>query len=306
MKKLLFFVFIVSGIMLKGQSTIDILTLEGRYGFPQGYDSVLTSKATEKGIMGGLVAPIKFNPKTVWYNSVNYFYWNVTNDETLPAEIANPIQLHGFIVRTGLYQKFENGNAIQLFFSPRLMTDMNNVGGKSFQLGGLAMYEKEYNEDLKISYGLLLNQEMFGLYLVPLVNLHWQFSEYWSVTGLLPIYAKVKYQKNENFSAGFSHFGLLTTYHLGADAYQDDYIERMSIDLGLFARQKIANNLYLEGRLGHTFSRRYKQYAADQKVDFAIPLVFFGDDRVEKNINFKNGVIASLRIVYNVPIPDDE
>jgi hypothetical protein len=288
---------------LSAQSSLDIFTLEGRYGIPRAYDSLLDNKANETGIMSGLTAPVPFSEKTILYNNITYFHWNVTNGETLPAELANPINLHGFILRTGLYQKFSRGRGIQVFFSPRLMSDLQYIGNNSFQLGGLVMYEKEYSDDLKLSYGLLYNQEQFGPYLVPLLNINWNISSYWSISGLMPIYAKIKYQKNENFSAGFSHFGLLTTYHLGKNEYRDDYIERMSIDLSLFARQKIVNNFYIEGRIGHTFSRRYTQYDGNDKVDFAIPLVFFGDNRVAKNVEFKNGIIASLRIVYNIPIP---
>ncbi|MBA7683141.1 hypothetical protein ES703_91499 [subsurface metagenome] len=84
-------------ISLAGQQTLDIFTISGRYGFPQSYDSILTNKAKEYGCMVSLVAPVKFSEKTIWVNSINYFYWHVSNDEELPPEIANPIGLHGFL-----------------------------------------------------------------------------------------------------------------------------------------------------------------------------------------------------------------
>ena len=56
-------------------------------------------------------------------------------------------------------------------------------------------------------------------------------------------------------------------------------------------------------RFGQALGRKYSQYASDQKVDFAIPLVAFGDNRTQKNVNFGGGLIAELRLVYSVPIP---
>ncbi len=285
-----------------GQETLDILTLTGRYGFPQSYDSIYKSKAKEYGALASLVAPIKMNEKSIWYNSINYFYFHVGNDEDTPPEIMNPINVHGLILRTGLYQKFSKDRAIQIFLAPRLMSDFKNISIDHFQLGLMFLYEKKFREGLKISFGALYNREFFGPNLVPLVNLDWQISERWSVAGLFPIYGKVKYKVNEKLSAGMSHFGFVTTFRLGDPAYEGDYLERKSIDESLFARYQLFGNIFLEGRFGYALGRSYAQYEADQKVDFSIPLVSFGDNRTQKNISFHDGLIASIRFIYNVPI----
>ena len=154
-----------------------------------------------------------------------------------------------------------------------------------------------------MSFGAMYNQEFFGPYLVPLVNLDWQISERWSIAGLFPVYGKVKYQVNERLSTGLSHFGLITTYRLGDPEYEGDYIERKSIDETLFARYKLGGNFDVEARVGYALGRSYAQYEADQKVDFSLPLIGFGDDRVQKNVSFHDGAIASLRFIYSVPIP---
>lgn len=291
---------------LSAQNSLDILTISGRYGTPESYDSLLSGKAAESGFFGGLTVPVVINKKTIWYNSLNYFYFHVANEPELPATIANPINLHGFILRTGLYQKFDKGRGMQLLFAPRLMSDLVSVEGSSFQFGGLFMYEKKYSEALTMSFGLMFNQELFGPYFVPLINLNWQPSEKFRIAGLLPIYAKISYIVNENFNFGISHFGLITTYAMNDPEYKGDYIERKSIDLSLYGRYRIAGNFHLEGRFGRSLGRSYAQYEKDQKVSWAIPLVTFGDDRVQKNIDFKDGLILDIRIIYNIPIPEDE
>ncbi|MEN8187906.1 MAG: DUF6268 family outer membrane beta-barrel protein, partial [Bacteroidota bacterium] len=242
--------------------------------------------------------------KSIWYNSVNYLYSHVSNEEEIPVGVASPINLHGIIIRTGLYQKLSEDRSIQILFAPRLMSDFNNINGDHFQYGGIVLYEKKISDKLKMGYGAMYNQELFGPYLTPLINLNWQLSNRLSITGLLPVYAKVKYKINDRFTAGISHFGLITTYKLGDSEYEGDYIERKSIDETLFGRYRITGNIYLEGRFGHTFGRSYTQYESDQKVGFSLPLIGFGDDRVQKNVSFKDGWITNLRLVYSIPIPE--
>ena len=288
------------------QNSLDIFTVSGRYGLPQAYDSSLSGKATEYGIFAGLTLPVVITQQTIWYNSLNYFYFHVDNEPELNIATADPVNLHGFILRSGLYRKFARGRGIQLLFAPRLMSDLEKVDGKSFQFGGLFMYEKKFRETLSMSFGLMYNQELFGPYFVPLINVNWQPAEKWRIAGLLPIYAKISYIVNDRFNIGMSHFGLITSYALNDPDYTGDYIERKSIDLSLYGRYKIAGNFYIEGRFGRTFGRSYTQYTGDQKVSWGIPLVTFGDEREQKNINFDDGIILDFRVVYNIPIPEEE
>ena len=288
------------------QESIDLFTISLRYGSPSPYLTQYTGKATETGALVNLTAPIPLNvSKTaIWYNSLVYTQAGIKNSEVMPSEIANPISLHGFILRTGYIRNFANGTGFQILLAPRFMTDFENVSSKNWQLGGIAMYEKRYSENLRIRYGVLYNQELFGPIITPLLDIYWVISDRWSIVGTLPISVKVNYRVSDNTIIGFSHFGLTTTYRLGNLAYIDDYIERTSIDLSLFARQRISGNIHLEGRFGHTLNRRYAQYSEDQKLDLRLMIVDFGDNRVQKNGEIQNGFIGSLRIVYNLPIPD--
>ncbi len=285
------------------QDTFDILTVSGHFGLPQEYLDTYDEKGKETGAMVGLVAPIKISENTYWYNSLNYFYWSVSNDIDMPADIVNPMKLHGFILQTGIYHKFNEKRGIQVLFAPRLMSDLNNISGSHYQFGGTVMYEVKYHDRLTMSYGIMYNQELYGPYMVPIVNLNWQLSEKWRISGLLPIYSKISYQASPNFTFGMNHFGLGSTFKLGDEAFNGDYIERRSIEVGLFGRLKVAEDIYLEGRVGYSLDRRYEQYNATDKIDLAIPLVNFGDNRVQKNVSFHDGGYANLRLVYSIHLP---
>ena len=305
MKRILVFLIIFGAVSCAtAQETYDILTISGHFGTPQPFEaeSAYTGETTERGLMVNLNAPVVMNEKQIWYNSINYMQWNVNNDIEMADHIANPIHVYGLILRTGLIQKLSNGNAIQVVFTPRLMTDFKNIDTKHFQFGGTFIYEKTYHQGLKIGYGVLYNQEVFGPNVTPLLNLEWQISERWSLSGLLPIYSKVKYKVTKNLNLGMHHFGLVTSYRLGEETYQNDYIERRSIDLGLFVRYNIVGGIHVEGRYGYSLGRSYRQYGQDDKIDLALPLVRIGDDRTQlnKNADFSNGAYANVRLVYAI------
>ena len=286
------------------QKNLDLFVLSGRYGFPTSNEETYTGKEKETGSMIGLTAPIPFNDKTVWIVNFNHFYFNVKGDPDIPNGSISPIKLNGFLLRTGLYQKFDNGLGMQILFAPRYMTDFQGGGGECFQLGGVFLIEKVFSESLTMSFGGQYNQDLFGPFFVPIVNVDWQISSKWKLTGMLPIYSKLSYKVNESLDAGLAHFGLVTSYFLGESDNKGDYIQRNCIDLTLYARQKIAGNIYFELRGGMALGRSYDQYAGDQKVKFGLPLVLFGDNRTIKNTNLSGGPILDLRLVYNIKLPE--
>lgn len=285
-----------------GQQSLDLLTISGRIGAPRPYVENYSGEATESAALVNVKIPIRLGEKFIWYTDASYLFSNVSSSDALPSGLANPIRLNGFIIQTGLIQKLPNNQALQLLIVPRFMSDLKATTSKNWQLGGIGLYEKRYNEKLMLRYGFLYNQERFGPNLVPLIYLDWRLGDKWYINGMLPIFAKVNYLVNENFTVGFSHFGLTTSYYLGNELYPGDYIERSSIDLNLFARQRIAGNIHAEIRLGHTLNRRYAQYAEDDKIDFRLIIFNFGDNRTQLNEDFKNGFIGNLRLVYNLPL----
>lgn len=289
-----------------GQESIDLLTLSGKYGLPQSYDDLPSEKATEATTLVNLKLPIVFNKRTIWYSNITYTYSTVQNNLAFSDSMANPIQLHGFILQTGLVQRIDDNNAFQILFVPRFMSDLENPGGNPWQFGAIGLFEHRYGPNLTMRYGVMYNNEKSGALLVPLVDVNWKMSKKWSVTGLLPIYGKVNYHINPDFTAGVSLFGLITSYDLTADNYAGDYMERTSIDLTLFARHRLFGNFFGEARFGYALGRTYAQYHDDDKIDLRISLFKIGDDRGEPvNYAFQDGLIFNLRLVYNLPIESE-
>ena len=299
------FLFVIGySLQAQDRGTKDIISLSGRYALPQEYKDTYDGTATEIGMLNSLTAGFKLAPKTMFAINVNHFYFNVQDEAEMPDGIASPIIINGIILRTGIIQEFSNGGKLQLLVAPRLMSDFQNLDGNSFQWGGVASYQNDLRENLNLGFGAMFNQEFFGPYLVPIFLLDWQASESWYIEGMVPVTLKVHYRINEGLDVGFNHFGLITSYYLGDEAYAGDYMERQSIDLSLFARQRIYKNFFIEGMIGRSVGRSYTQYEGDQTVNFAIPLVTFGDERTAKNVSFNDGMIFTLKLIFNMKVPE--
>ena len=286
-----------------GQSSIDLFTIAGFTGFPSSYEAPLSGKATESNLLVNAKVPIVFPGKTIWYNDLTYSSFAIaTNLTPEPSGYLTSMRLHAFILQTGIARKLNEKDGFQLLVVPRYNSDFNGYDPKNWQFGGIALYEHRYHEKLMMRFGVMFNQELFGPLLVPLVHIDWQMNEKWSMAGLFPIYLKINYQLSDRMIVGLSHFGLITTYRISQQGFETDYVERNSIDEALFARYKVAGNFHLEARVGYSLARVYEQYAESEKMDFRLSIIRFGDDRLKKNVAFASGPMASLRLVYNLPI----
>lgn len=294
---------LLQGMHVFAQRSIDLLTLSGQYSPPAAYQEMPGSASEITGLINLKLPVVLKNNRSIWYSDLTYTYSQVTAESDFADSSAQSVQVHGFILQTGFVQKLDESHAIQILFAPRFMSDMKNVDSRSFQLGAVALFEKQFSKKLLMRFGAMYNQDLFGPMLVPLIYLNWQVGQTkWTISGLVPIYAKISYQFNDRFSAGVSQFGLVTSYALGDEAYNGDYLERKSIDLTAFGRYRLAGNLHLETRLGYALSRDYGQYSAHDKMDFRITVISIGDDRLRKNQRFEDGIIANLRLVYNLPL----
>ena len=304
MKPLVFFLLILSSLEVFAQERLDLFTVSTRWGQPRPYDD-FDGEAQETGLLINAKLPIVLSENTIWYNNVTYTRSNVSQGFETPEITSPDLQLHAFIMQTGLVQKLGNDRAIQLLFVPRHMSDLENPGSGAWQFGAIGLYEKRYSEKLRMRYGLMYNQELSGPLLVPLVDVLWKFKPKWSLTGLFPIYGKLNYHASGRFTAGISHFGLITSFDLGEAAAVGTYMERTSIDLSLFGRYQVYGNFFLEGRLGYALDRNYEQYPEDEKIDLRVSIFRFGDNRNNPlNATFADGLIASLRLVYSIEIPE--
>lgn len=296
---LLFLFFITQ---LYSQKRFDLFYVGANENFMQ-QDSIKRDKNYEASAFANLSVPIILKDSSVWITVFDYQSYSINNNyistDSMPIDRFN---LHAFILRTGYIHKFSEGRALQVLVIPRVMTDFNTEFSKSFQFGGMMMYEKVKSKTYTYRIGILYNQECFGPYITPIFYLDWSITQKLKFTGLLPIYGKLYLEPSTKLSYGLHFVGLTTSYRVNENNYENYYVERNSIDLSVFSNIKIWKNVYFEGRVGYSIKKDYALYAEDQKVDLGLPLIYIGDNRTRSNYKYENSPFVHFRLLYSLPI----
>ena len=96
--------------------------------------------------------------------------------------------------------------------------------------------------------------------------------------------------------------GLGTTYNLNDQNYSADgaYVSKTSNELVSYLRYKLSKSLYIQTKVGYAFSRNYKVYDINDKIDLALSSFYFGDERTQLNERFKDGAIFKVELFYRL------
>lgn len=104
------------------------------------------------------------------------------------------------------------------------------------------------------------------------------------------------------FWLGLKFDGLGTTYNLNEQSYSVNgaYVSKTSNELVSYLRFKLSKSLYINTKMGYAISRNYKVYDVNDKIDFSLSSIYFGDDRTQLNERFKDGAIFKVELFYRL------
>lgn len=286
------------------QNSLDFFSLSDKYGLPQSYEIIYNGNAKENATVLSLNFPVFLNRNTIWVNSLNHFFYTLRDYNEITFPDKKSVSLNGFIMRTGVLKRLDRRTRLQVLFSPKLMSDFYKTDFKSFQPGGIFLYEKVWNKTATTGFGAMYNQELFGPFISPIVTINWAPNENWYLKATLPNSIKLNFQPSEKTIFGLNYFAHQSSYFLSAPIFNRDYIERQGIELSVFTRIQLFRHFYFEGKAGNTVARSYKQYENSDKVKLSFPFIHLNDNRVAKTEHTKNGYFLSVSIIFMMPFPE--
>ena len=242
--------------------------------------------------------PIKLNEKTVILTS---FYGNKTNlqlDNNASNESLNVVGLG-----LGINKTFNDKWSSTILVFPKLAADKLSFSGDNIQLGFLALFTNKKREDLKYKFGVYANTENYGLLVVPLFGLYYLSPNQKFETNLnLPIIADANYRIGNKTWLGMKFDGLGTTYNLTAQNYSSNgaYVSKVSNELVSYFRFQLSKSVHLNTKIGYAISRSYGIYDTNDKVDWSLASIYFGDNRTQLNTNFKDGALFKIELLYRL------
>lgn len=144
------------------------------------------------------------------------------------------------------------------------------------QVGGAFILTNKRNENLSWKLGIYVNNELFGVFVMPLAGIDWRINEKNNLFGVLPGNMTYEHKINEHFYYG-ANFRAITNSYGNTNGY-------WRIDenqLGIYLDAYINKNFVLNVEAGHSLFRKIRtgikqisKYDADVRDNFYVKASF--------------------------------
>jgi len=156
------------------------------------------------------------------------------------------------------------------------MNDSSINKKTKMQVGGAFIITKKRNENFTCKLGLYVNNDLFGLFVMPLAGIDWRINEKNNLFGVLPGNLTYEHKINEYFYYGAIFRAITNSY-----AKSNSYWRIDENQLGLYLDTYLNKNLVLNIEGGHSFFRKvrtgikhFSKYDAAVNDNFYIKLSF--------------------------------
>ncbi|MDF1673388.1 MAG: DUF6268 family outer membrane beta-barrel protein [Vicingaceae bacterium] len=216
--------------------------------------------------------------------------------------LTKSYNLSSIALKLGYQANHSNKVSGTYMLLPKLASDFKRIGGKDFQLGGLALYKIKKSELFKYHAGLYYNKELFGPFVVPLLGFYYKSdNKKFEANFTLPIWADVNYSLTNWMNIGTNFSAIVRSYHL---SQYNTYIAKKTNEIFGYLQFNIKKSFILQTKVGYSIGRSYKAYADDDKTDFGFSAFRFGDNRTVLNPTFNDGIIFRVRLLYRFHIKE--
>ncbi len=144
------------------------------------------------------------------------------------------------------------------------------------QVGGAFIISYKRNENLTWKLGLYINNELFGIFVMPLAGIDWKINERNNLFGVLPGNLTYEHKINKTFYYGANFRAITNSY-----AKSNGYWRIDENQLGLYLDTYFNKNLVLNMEAGHSLLRKIRtgvkdNFKLDENVNdnFYLKLVF--------------------------------
>ncbi len=211
MKKLFLILFLVSlNSSLHAQPYIDPLNLRYTYGF-RNNNAFATP---HQHLYIGSDLPIKLKANTYLLLSPFYERWQIDSGAkkeivptvqslALPVGLIFPVNKKWSLTLMGIVRK--NGETL--------------FGMKSLQVGGTGFASYAAKPDQKFRFGLYVNSEFFGLFVMPLLGTDWRIDKKNYLFGLLPGRLTWEHEWNKKLYGGLTFRAITNSFRLTQNQY---------------------------------------------------------------------------------------
>ena len=121
------------------------------------------------------------------------------------------------------------------------------------QVGGAIFGEKKISETFQLRVGVYANNELFGLFVVPLTGIDWKINSRSNLFGLLPGSLTYERRLSKSSFTGFAFRTLTNSYGVNDNYYRIDENQ-----LGAYYDFYLTKHLVINGEAGHSILRKIR------------------------------------------------
>lgn len=133
------------------------------------------------------------------------------------------------------------------------MNDSSINKKTTMQVGGAFIISNKRNENLTWKMGLYVNNELFGLFVMPLAGIDWRINALNNLFGILPGSLTYEHKINEHFYYGANFRAITNSY-----AKSNSYWRIDENQLGLYLDTYFNKKLVLNIEVGHSLFRKIR------------------------------------------------
>jgi|GEM_PF-34066 len=192
--------------------------------------------------------PLQFNNKRdavifspfveKWSSMVNKHNWPNHYSIALPVSLSKTIpHTHWSFLLTGIVR----------------MNDSSISSTGKWQAGGAFLLNYKKTEKLTWKFGLYINNELFGVFVMPLAGLDWKINERNNLFGVLPGNLTYEHRINHSFYYGANFRAITNSYGNGNGYWRMDENQ-----LGVYLDTYLTPKLVLNAEVGHSLFRKIR------------------------------------------------
>jgi hypothetical protein len=173
---------------------------------------------------------------------------------TAEIDLEHPKQsYYGLGLPVSYLKNFKGSNTSVIMTAILRMNDeqINNQG--KLQIGGAAVVSMKKKETLTWKFGLYVNGDLFGVFIIPLAGIHWKINEKSNLFGILPANLTYERKLGKKTYSGFTFRTFTNSYAKDTGYWRVDENQ-----LGAFMDFYLTKNLVINGEAGSSVLRKIR------------------------------------------------
>lgn len=282
---ILFFAAVFLGICALSQPYVDPVQVRYTYAFTAQQKNRATPFTH---LLAGSDLPIKVN-KSYLLVSPYFESWQFDSasvQDGFLTVMKNLNGVKGLVLPVGLMMPLNNPNW-SLVLNAMIRTNGEQLfADKTYQIGGAGFLSHEKAKGKKLRFGVYVNGDFFGLFVMPLLGADWKMDEKNYFFGLLPGRFTWEHKFSKSVYGGVTFRALTNSYRLEGGSFLRVDDNQLSAYLDLYPSKKICITV----EPGYGIMRRFRTGYEKRKYD--------------SNKNWGDGPFIKLSAAYRIRLEE--